>query len=85
MFRRNKVLSMKESRMSFQGHIENDVVVFDEPTSLPEGAVVRVELAAAPPRKTLAERFKNIIGTVHDLPEDMAENHEHYLHGTPKQ
>jgi hypothetical protein len=71
--------------MSFQGHIENGVVVFDEPASLPEGAVVRVELASAPARKTLAERFKDIIGTVHDLPADMAENHDHYLHGTPKQ
>ena len=70
--------------MSFQGHIENGVVVFDEPTLLPEGAVVHVELAAAPARKTLAERFKNIIGTVHDLPADMADNHDHYLHGTPK-
>ena len=32
-------------------------------------------------RKTLAERFKNIIGAVDDLPEDMAENHDKYLHG----
>ena len=69
--------------MSFQGHIENGVVVFDEPVLLPEGASVRVELVAAPVRKTLAERYKDIIGTVHDLPEDMAENHDHYLHGTP--
>jgi hypothetical protein len=71
--------------MSFQGHIENGVVVFDEPAALPEGAVVRVELAGAPARKTLAERYKDIIATVHDLPEDMADNHDHYLHGTPKQ
>jgi hypothetical protein len=70
--------------MSFQGHIENGVVVFDEPVALPEGAVVRVELADAAERKTLAERFKNIIGTVHDLPADMADNHDHYIHGTPK-
>ena len=70
--------------MSFQGHIENGVVVFDEPVSLTEGAEVRVELVQSSPGKTLAERFKNIIGTVHDLPEDMAENHDHYIHGTPK-
>ena len=71
--------------MSFQGHVQNGVVVFDEPVSLPEGAVVRVELIASSPRQTLAERYKNIIGTVHDLPEDMAENHDHYLHRAPKQ
>jgi hypothetical protein len=71
--------------MSFQGHIENGVVVFDEPTAFPEGATVRVELAGAPTGKSLAERYQDIIGTVHDLPEDMADNHDHYLHGTPKQ
>ncbi len=46
--------------MSFQGNIENGVVVFDEPVSIPEGTAVRVETLAAP-RKTLAERFKNVI------------------------
>ena len=69
--------------MSFQGHIVNGVVVFDGPMSLPEGTEVRVEPVAAPARKTLAERYKNIIGAV-ELPEDMAENHDHYVHGTPK-
>lgn len=29
--------------MSLQGHIENGVVVLDEPLSLPNGTVVRVE------------------------------------------
>jgi hypothetical protein len=29
--------------MSFQGHIENGVVVFDHPVALPEGTLVRVE------------------------------------------
>jgi|SRR5579859_6217038 len=30
--------------MSFQGHIENGVVVFDEPVTIPEGTAVRVEV-----------------------------------------
>ena len=71
-------------QMAFQGHVENGVVVFDEPVTLPDGAAVRVEPVSAP-RKTLAERFKNVIGAGVDLPEDMAKNHDHYLHGTPKQ
>ena len=29
--------------MSFQGHIENGVVVLEEPLSLPNGTVVRIE------------------------------------------
>ena len=70
--------------MSFQGHIENGVVVLDEPVSVPDGTLVRVEVIA-PARKTLAERFKSVIGAGVDLPEDLARNHDHYLHGTPKQ
>jgi predicted DNA-binding antitoxin AbrB/MazE fold protein len=70
--------------MSFLGHIENGVAKFDEPASLPEGMKVRIVPVTELSRKTLAERFKNIIGAAHDLPEDMAENHDHYLHGTPK-
>lgn len=69
--------------MSFEGHIENGVVVFDRPVSLPNGTPVRVEVVAS--GKTLAERFQNVIGAGVDLPEDMARNHDHYLHGTPKQ
>jgi hypothetical protein len=34
---------------------------------------------------TLAERFKAVIGTVSDLPSDTAENHDHHIHGTPKE
>ena len=34
--------------MSFQGHIENGVVVFDEPVPLPAGTVVCVEPAPSP-------------------------------------
>lgn len=71
--------------MSFQGHVANGVVVFDEPVTLPDGTAVRVEPVAGAPPKTLAERFKNVIGAGVDLPEDMAKNHDHYLHGTPKQ
>ena len=68
--------------MSFQGHVQNGVVVFDEPVSLPEGRVARVEPATMPARKTLAERYKNVISAAVDLPADMAKNHDHYLHGT---
>jgi len=71
--------------MSFEGHIQDGVVVFDEPVSLPEGTVVRVEPVEPRQRKTLAERYRNVIGTAANLPEDMARNHDHYLHGTPKQ
>ncbi len=69
--------------MAYRGHIENGFVVFDESVSLPEGAKVSVE-PVTEPRLTLAERFKDVIGCISDLPADMAENHDHYIHGTPR-
>ena len=33
---------------------------------------------------TIAEQFADVIGTVPDLPEDMATQHDHYIHGVPK-
>jgi hypothetical protein len=35
--------------------------------------------------KTLAERYAELIGITDALPEDTAENHDHYLHGAPRQ
>jgi hypothetical protein len=33
---------------------------------------------------TIADQFADVIGTAPDLPKDMAAQHDHYLHGTPK-
>lgn len=69
--------------MSYTGHVEKGVVVFDGPRP-PEGAAVRVEeisLAAGGP--SWAETFRDLIGSV-EGPEDLAENHDHYVHGAPK-
>lgn len=71
--------------MTFHGHIENGVAVFDEPVSLPNGLKVQIVPIVDTARqsgneKTLAERFKNVIGAVDDLPSDMAANHDRYLH-----
>lgn len=68
--------------MTFRGHVQNGVVVLDEPTDLAEGAQVHVQPVG---RRTLADRLRNVIGSVPDLPEDLADNHDHYIHGTPKQ
>jgi hypothetical protein len=70
--------------MTLQGHVKNGTIVFDPPVVLPEGAAVQVEVVAEPKRKSLAERFKNTVGIASDLPVDMADQHDHYLHGTPK-
>jgi hypothetical protein len=72
--------------MSFEGHIHNGVAIFDEPVSLPDGMKVRIVPVIDPARipaerKSLAERYKDVIGSADDLPSDMAEKHDQYLHG----
>ena len=73
--------------MCYRGRVKNGVVVFDEPVQLADGMEVLIELIDGGEnrtRPTLAEQFADIIGTVPDLPPDMAEQHDHYLHGAPK-
>ena len=70
--------------MVYRGHVENGVVVLDEPAELPEGAIVRVALAGEEAGPTLADKLRDVIGTI-DGPPDLARNHDHYAHGKPKQ
>jgi hypothetical protein len=75
--------------MTYRGVVKNGVVVFPEGTDLPEGTEVRIEPVAREENlpsegPTLAEQFADVIGTVPELPSDMAAQHDHYLHGAPK-
>jgi hypothetical protein len=70
--------------MAYRGHIQGGVVVLDDDVSLPDGTIVAIEPIESVRMMTLAERYKDIIGIAPDLPPDMAENHDHYIHGTPK-
>jgi hypothetical protein len=73
--------------MTLKGHIEKGSVVLDQPVGLPDGMNVEVEvrpLKSDEELRTLYERMKDVVGIAEGLPEDMAENHDHYIHGTPK-
>ena len=76
--------SKGERIMPRRGHIRHGVVAPDEPFPWPEGTEVIVEVVGPARRTTIAERFRDVIGSVTDLPSDMAENHDHYAHGKPK-
>lgn len=74
-------------RMSITVIVQNDIIKL--PVHVPDGTQVEVTLpneAPAPSAKgkTLAERYAKYVGIANDLPEDFAENHDHYLHGAPK-
>jgi hypothetical protein len=72
--------------MALEGTIVNGTVVFDESPSLPEGTRVEVVIKPSPEgaKTTLGQRLLWLAGAVPDLPADFAEEHNHYLHGTPR-
>jgi hypothetical protein len=73
--------------MELEGMVRNGVVVVDRPELLPEGAKVRVLVQASEAltkKPTLAGRLLTHAGTVPGLPPDLAQQHDHYIHGTPK-
>ncbi len=77
--------------MTYPGHVQNGAVILDAPILLPEGAKVTVALTDehGPPLDdsslpSLFDQFQSFIGAADGLPEDLALNHDHYLHGQSK-
>ena len=61
------------------------MVVLDDGQSLPEGAEVDVSVRIpTAKRSSLSEMLLKHAGTVDGMPEDLAQQHDHYLYGTPK-
>jgi len=73
--------------MSSTGHIQNGVVVFDSPTTLPDGTAVTVEAMVTNEslvRRSLLERLGPLVGKAEGLSPDASQNIDHYLYGHPK-
>jgi hypothetical protein len=81
--------------MTFQGTVQNGVVVFDGIVSLPNGTPVTVVPTSNVENGEASEDLSTIGQKLYelgrwaetqpcDLPEDLAKNHDHYLHGLPK-
>ena len=71
--------------MLLEGTMQNGTIVLDQPSSIPNGERVEVEVrpvakAASPLGAMLLRHAGKAVG----LPADMADQHDHYLHGTPK-
>jgi hypothetical protein len=69
--------------MTLEGRVKNGAIVLEPPTQLPEGARVRVEVISTT-EPTLFDRIGHLAGKAKHLPPDAAEQHDHYLYGTPK-
>jgi hypothetical protein len=78
--------------MVYRGHIEKGVVVLDDPVVLPDGLAVNIEPSPTGQQQpatnqsgeTLGQKLLKHAGKAVGLPSDLAENHDHYLYGTPK-
>ncbi len=70
--------------MEYIGRVQGNVIVLDAAPDLPEGTRVRVVPIPCKAASSLGEMLLSFAGCVHGLPDDMAENHDHYLYGTPK-
>jgi len=74
--------------MTYKGHVENGVIVLDESAALPEGTRVEVALEIEESSDhaplTLLDSLRPFAGSIDGLPPDLAENHDHYIHGTRK-
>lgn len=69
--------------MEYKGKVTGGVVVLEEGVKLPEGAEVRVAVVQSG-TTTVGQRLMKFAGRAVGLPADIAENHDHYLHGLPK-
>jgi hypothetical protein len=72
--------------MVVQGTVQNGVAVPTGGEPLPEGAAVTI--IVRPPSQPVNGSLRDVLlefaGTIDGLPSDMAEQHDHYLHGRPK-
>jgi hypothetical protein len=81
--------------MTLHGTVQNGVVVFQDGITIPDGTLVTIvpaprvsEVAAEKDTRTIGQKLADLGRWVEtqpcNLPEDLAENHNHYLHGLPK-
>jgi len=77
---------MESTVREYIGTVINGVVVLQTAGEIPDGTQVRVvAIEKQTESEPLGKRLLKFAGTIPGLPPDMAENHDHYLHGQPKQ
>jgi hypothetical protein len=83
--------------MTYQGTVQNGVILVEGGVKLPDGAELRIEVidegnSKSPPsdrsEPTIGQKLAALGRWAEsqpcDLPDDLAENHDHYHHGVPK-
>ena len=76
--------------MELEGVVQNGVIVPTGECPLPDGTKVRITSAdvVPPSQPTIWHKLRDLGRRAElretNLPPDLAENHDHYLHGRPK-
>lgn len=71
--------------MTYQGKVFGGKVVLPPEANLPDGTEVRVEpIEPSRAGEPVLKKLLALAGIAQGLPEDLAQNHDYYLYGTPK-
>lgn len=68
--------------MVYRGQVKNGVVIIEDSASLPEGTFVMVK-PIEQEAKHLWDGLMKFAGCI-EGPTDLADNHDHYIHGAPR-
>jgi hypothetical protein len=71
--------------MTIRAKVYNHRIELPPEFVIADGAEVEITVPDVAPSQTLAERLAPFIGAVHSGVGDLADNHDHYLYGAPKQ
>jgi len=71
--------------MTFKGTVSKGTVILPPEANLPDGTSVRIEADDKDSKaNSVFARLSVLDGAIQDFPEDFAENHDHYIHGSSK-
>jgi hypothetical protein len=64
--------------------VANGIINLPPEMKLPDGTEVQLTVPDPTAKPSFAERYASYVGVAEDLPADLAENLDHYLHGHRK-
>jgi hypothetical protein len=74
--------------MTITATVLNGAIQLPPGTQLPEGAKLQITLPEPKPAgthlPTLYDTLRGLVGAAQELPADMADEHDHYIHGAPR-
>ncbi len=70
--------------MTCKVKVENGTIRLPSGVKLPDGAEVQLTIPDSALNGSFADRYAVYIGAADDLPPDLAENLDHYVHGHRK-